>query len=298
MPELNAPETVTFMCQGASLSGDLYRPEASAPEGAPAVVACPGWGGTKEGNVGEFVERLVRAGFVALIIDYRGYGASEGERNRLYPLDQVADIRAAAAFLRGQAGVDPARVVALGILTGAAAALQAASEDTGIRAVVAFFAFGSGERWMRSLRRHWEWLDLRRRLDADSIRRSVTGETELLDPNDVILRDPDGVEREAKSRAARPSRRDWRLGLDSVDAIISFAPEDHVHRIAPRASMLIAIEGDTMMPLHEAERLHSVLPDPKRLVVLPLQRHHDIYLRAQMDSVMMSVKSFLMESMA
>lgn len=291
-------QAVTFSSQGLKLAGTLYVPARPGSSPVPAVVAGAGWGGTKDRGLVQFATRLVESGFAVLAIDYRGYGDSEGDRNRLYPLEQTADLRSAVAFLRGREGIDRDRVAVLGVLTSAAAALQAASEDLGIRAVVGFFPFGDGERWMRSLRRGWEWREFLKRIEADRISRSLTGVSALVDPNEILIRDPEGVEREERSRAATQARRDWKLGLDSADAILAFKPEDHIHRIPPRSVMLVAVEQDTLMPYEEVERLYAKLSEPKRLVTLRGIRHHDIYEPQRLTAVMTDVANFLQETTA
>ncbi len=290
--------TVAFHSQGIKLAGSLDLPEGADSQSVfPAVVICAGWGGTKDRSLPEFSSRLTRHGFAVLRFDYRGYGLSEGTPNRLHPLEQTADIRAAVAFLRTQPSIDGSRIAVLSVLTGAAAALQAASEDGGIRAVVGFFPFGDGERWLRSLRRTWEWRAFLSRVEADRSARSVSGVSELVDPDEILIRDAHATEREAKSREGSQARRDWRLGLDSADAIMAFKPEDHLHRIAPRPVMFIAVESDSMVALEDVERLYEKLTSPKRLLVLSGIRHHDIYQPERLTRVIDGVAAFLDESL-
>lgn len=287
-----------FYSQGIKLAGSLDLPEGATSESVfPAVVTCAGWGGTKDRSLPEFSSRLTRHGFAVLRFDYRGYGLSEGAPNRLHPLEQAADIRAAVAFLRGQSNIDGSRIAVLSVLTGAAAALQAASEDRGIGAVVAFFPWGDGERWLRSLRSTSDWRAFLSRLATDRSARAVSGVSELVDPNEILIRDAHGIEREARSREGSQARRDWRLGLDSADAIMAFKPEDHLHRIAPRPVMFVAVESDSMVALEDVERLYERLICPKRLLVLSGIRHHDIYESERLTRVIDGVAAFLDESL-
>lgn len=193
-------ELLHFYSDGVKLAASLDLPDTGGPDaGFPAVVTCAGWGGTKERSLPEFSSRLNSHGFAVLRFDYRGYGQSEGTANRLDPAEQTADIRAAVAFLRNHPKIDGSRIGVLSVLTGAAAALQAASEDRSIRAVVGFFPFGDGERWLRSLRRTWEWREFQARLDADRSARALSGVSEIVDPNEILIRDAHGAEREARS---------------------------------------------------------------------------------------------------
>src|SRR5215467_10724050 len=84
------------------------------------------------GNAGDRSSRaplaaaLTRAGFSALLFDYRGYGGNPGQ-----PTEPglVADARAARQFVGSRADVDPARLVYSGESLGAAVAVALAVEQ-------------------------------------------------------------------------------------------------------------------------------------------------------------------------
>jgi hypothetical protein len=88
---------------------------------------------------------LARRGYGVLMLDMRGRGASEGSPNA-YGWGAVADVRAAAAWLRARPEVGDDRVGGLGLSVGGEVLLEAAAADDGIRAVV---ADGAGERSVR-----------------------------------------------------------------------------------------------------------------------------------------------------
>ncbi len=290
-------KAVTFFSDGERIAGDLYVPNGSNSARWPGVVICHGWGGLKERTVGEIALRLVAAGFAALTFDYRGYGQSDGRRGRLFPHEQAVDIRAATAYLRSVNRIDRSRIAVLGILTGAAAALQAASEDHGVAAVICFYPFGDGERWLSSLRSYQDWQEFVDRIEADRVTRSTSGTTELVDPNEILVRDPDGMRHEDRLRSSSPERRDWKLGLSSADSILTFRPEDHVHRITPRPVMIVAVEHDPMMPLDEVKSLYAKLVEPKRLLLLQDITHHDVYEPGRLTWLLGEVATFLEHAM-
>lgn len=276
---------VSFFSDGESIAGVLYLPDGTPKDRLPALLYCPGWGGQRNRHSAEICAGLAAAGFATLAFDFRGYGKSGGRHDRLIPTEQVLDIKAGVAFLATQEEVDPTRIATLGLLTGASAGLQAASEDPAIAAVAAFFPFGDGERWLRSLRGAWEWREFIRRVDADRSARSRTGVSEKVDSNLIFVRGPDA-----------PPTREHPLVLASADAILSFKPEDHIHRIAPRPVLVVAVEDDVMMPLDEVRRLYDRLPGPKDLLLVP-GGHHDIYrdevLHGVVDDVARHLHSFL-----
>jgi hypothetical protein len=84
---------------------------------------------------------LPRAGFNVLMLDYRGFGRSEGRPT----LDGVlADARAALAHLRSRRDVDATRLIVFGQSLGGATALRLLAEDAaGVRLAVIDSAFAS-----------------------------------------------------------------------------------------------------------------------------------------------------------
>ena len=72
---------VSFFSARLRLDGDLYLPE-DVPAGAllPAVIPCSGYTGLKDIHPARFARALVPHGYACLAFDYRGFGASEGER--------------------------------------------------------------------------------------------------------------------------------------------------------------------------------------------------------------------------
>lgn len=291
-----SPRAVTFVSDGARLAGTLYLPpDQGGP--VPAIVIAPGWASRRLSGVEGRALQLLPFGIAALTFDFRGYGESEGTPERLYPQEFVTDIRAAGAFLRTQAEIDPERIAVMGTLTSAAAALQAASEDDGLAAVVALFPFGDGRRWMRLHRSYWEWRELQRRVEDDARARSTGADPVVVDSNEIRILPPHDALRETGLR-----ERTRRLTLASAGAIMAFRPEDHVHRIAPRAVMLVVVVGDVMIPLDEVERIYAKLGEPKRLLIVKGEEHREVGGRFDdqpypINDSMDRIAEFLLESM-
>ena len=112
---------VSFASGGATLAGELYLPS-DFDEGKqyPAVVLAGSWTSVKEQMAGLYAARLAEAGFVGLAFDFFGWGESAGEpRHAEIPERKIADVVAAAKYLRGLPFVDDAQVGALGICAGA-----------------------------------------------------------------------------------------------------------------------------------------------------------------------------------
>lgn len=267
-------EAAVFWSDGLQLAADLYLPSGPGPH--PAVVMCHGFGGLREFWLPDFAAHFNRRGYAALAFDHRGTGDSEGPRGRLIPYEQVSDIRHALAWLEDRSDIDADKMALYGISYGGANAVYAAALDQRAAAVACAVGYGNGTRWLKALRREWEWIDFRERLHKDRKRRARTGESELVDTSEVLVRDPEAEEHEALARAMHPNRV-TSVTLDTADAILGFCPEAMVGCIAPRASLFIGVADDTLVPTSETLALHAAAGQPKRLKMFPPIGHHGVY---------------------
>lgn len=126
---------VVFPSQGDTLAGLLLLPdEAAAP--CPALLVTGAWFTIKEQMPLRYAREMTKRGYATLVFDFRGFGESGGAlRQRETPALKIEDVRAAAAFLKRQPEIDPARVGALGVCASAGYVVQAAVETADLRAV-------------------------------------------------------------------------------------------------------------------------------------------------------------------
>ena len=290
-------ETVELYSDGTRIAADLFTPDGRRPpNGFSALVVCHGWGGIKRFFVNEIASNMAKRGFISLAFDYRGFGASDGPRNRLMPLEQVADVRAAVTWLGGLDLVDATRIAAFGTSFGGGIALAAASEDERIKVAICSVGVGDCERWLKSLRPWWQWLEFEARLEADTIRRARTGESEIVDPDEIMVRDPHSLEHEQRLRVRYPDRA-FKLTLESAHAVRAFKPVRSVSQIAPRASMFIGIVDDALCPYPETLDLYTSAEEPKQLVTLRGLTHHEVYEPQHIDGLLDSIAIFCAEHM-
>jgi pimeloyl-ACP methyl ester carboxylesterase len=104
-----------------------------------AVVAYP-----REWTVAH-AEMLAGQGYGVLLLDMRGYGASEGDPNA-FGWGCTRDIDAGLAFLQSRPDVEDGRIGGLGLSVGAEQMIEAAAANPALQAVV---ADGAGERSVR-----------------------------------------------------------------------------------------------------------------------------------------------------
>lgn len=133
---------IEFDSAGVRCAGHLYRPtEVELPR--PCVVLAHGFSGTQDTpSLMAVAGAFAAAGFFALTFDYRNFGESDGEPRHVIDIDQqLRDIRAAIAFARSRAEIDPERVALWGTSLGGGHVVAAAAEDPRLAAVIAQIPF-------------------------------------------------------------------------------------------------------------------------------------------------------------
>jgi hypothetical protein len=129
---------VTFKNRfGIELVGDLYEPK-NKPEGKMQAIAVSGpFGAVKEQVSGLYAQTLAERGFVTLAFDPSFTGESGGEvRNVASPDINTDDFSAAVDYLTTLPEVDENKIGIVGICGWGGFALNAAAQDTRIKATV------------------------------------------------------------------------------------------------------------------------------------------------------------------
>jgi len=138
-----AEEIVTFQAEdGWNLTGSLFLPQESGGDPRPGVLLLsePGWE-DRTIFTSYLGEDLAERDFVAMSMDYRGTGASLGEKDfesfTAKEKEGIAyDIRGALRFLAARPGVDASRLGIVAAGWTARLAVREASENSDIRALV------------------------------------------------------------------------------------------------------------------------------------------------------------------
>jgi uncharacterized protein len=279
-------EKVTFLSEGVRCSAYLALPEGGGEGRHPAVVLGHGFGIRKESLVVE-AEDLAGAGFVALAIDYRTFGESEGEpRGSLIPLNEVEDFRNAITFLQHRPDVDPDRIGIWGASFGGGVVIMTAALDRRVRAVVAMAPIVSGRRWINAIWGNARFEELRDLIQADRIRRWETGAGERIPvirgqfPS-VLPHDERSSRwhRQSMSERGRPLLEGTSdLTIEAVEKVCEWEPDRFIDRISP-TPLLIITPGrwDIMHIFEHIKEAYGRAGEPKRLIPLQCEQM-DVYL--------------------
>jgi hypothetical protein len=271
-------QPVEFLSDGVTVRGFLRTPDVLPDAPMPALVHGPGWLGIAEAqSYVSWHEGLTAAGYAVLAFDYRGFGRSDGERGWVRPEWQLDDWLNAVTYLETRPEVNRYRIGAFGIGgTGGGNAIVAAGVDSRIRVVVAQSVVADGEDWLHRMRREYEWVAYKERLEADRRRWVTEGTGEMVDPRqDLMVETPE--------RRAVGHKRDVdgmiepQFYLKSADYIMRYRPIDLVAKIAPRALMITSVADDVVTPEDHAVALYERAGVPKKIIRQSETTHYRSY---------------------
>lgn len=139
--QLAPREDIAFSSGGERIAAWHYP----AAPGAPCVILAHGFCGVRELRLDAYAERFQRAGYHALVFDYRHFGASDGEPRQLLSIRrELEDWRAALRFARSHPGIAADRIAIWGTSLGGGHVLTIAAEDHHLAAVIAQVPFTDG----------------------------------------------------------------------------------------------------------------------------------------------------------
>lgn len=122
---------------GITLAADMYVPK-NADEKLPAIAVGGPFGAVKEQSSGLYAQTMAERGFLTIAFDPSFTGESGGEPRYVASPDiNTEDFCAAVDFLSVQENVDPEKIGIIGICGWGGLAINAAAQDTRIKATVA-----------------------------------------------------------------------------------------------------------------------------------------------------------------
>lgn len=129
---------VTFYNRfGITLVADLYEPK-NVKDKLPAIAVCGPFGAVKEQSSGLYAQTMAERGFLTIAFDPSFTGESGGTPRYVASPDiNTEDFQAAVDFLSVQDNVDSEKIGIIGICGWGGLALNVASIDTRIKAIVA-----------------------------------------------------------------------------------------------------------------------------------------------------------------
>lgn len=270
---------VTFTNRyGIQLAGDLYMPKNT--EGTAAAIAvCGPYGAVKEQCSGLYAQTLAERGFIALAFDPSFSGESGGQPRYISSGEiYTEDYSAAVDFLMLLPEADRGRIGILGICGFGGIAINAAVQDTRIKATVSstMGAFDSYDKEQRyEMRRQ---LNDQRTADLLAGRSNArTGGVPAYLPDDAPDFMKDYRDYYKTSRGFHPRSVNSDGGWETIAALpfLTFPLLGHADEIR---SAVLVIHGEKAYSLPASKEAFAKLTgDNKELMIIPGASHTDLY---------------------
>ncbi len=296
---------IEFMSDGYMCRGELITPD-GAKGPFPTVIMAGGWCYVKEIVMPDYAEAFVKAGFAALLFDYRCLGNSDGPmRQHINPWWQIEDYRNAISFAEIQPEVDENRIAVWGISYSGGHVLIVGALDSRVKGIVSTIPVVDG--WANMNRSHGEkrfaaYLDLmledrRKRFANPGERGSMPFSCADTEAEVSVWPYPEieTVFMEHKRQRA-PLHEHWNT-IESGELLLSYTVFPYVHRIVNTPVIMTVAEGDniTVWDL-EIEAFRLIKSRQKSLFVIPKTTHMTLYKDIdKLEIVANAQKSFLSE---
>jgi pimeloyl-ACP methyl ester carboxylesterase len=210
-----------------------------------------------------------------LVIDFRGFGESDGDRTELSPTRWLEDLHNAVTFLTTRPDIDADLIGTFGSgSTGGGNAVMLAATDDRVRCAVSQVPIADGANWLRRMRREHEWFEFLARIDDDRKRRVLTGESALVHPREeLMVKTPERLAREATTKVE--DEHVQKVTLRSAEELLAYRPIDVAG--SARALMVIGVEDDPVTPSDHCVALYERAPHPKKLIMQRNTSHYGAY---------------------
>ncbi|REG50949.1 hypothetical protein B0G80_7425 [Paraburkholderia sp. BL6669N2] len=271
---------------GVKLRGWLFVPPGDGRR--PAITMAHGYAGVKEFALEPFANAFAQAGFVVLLHDHRGFGASDGTpRNDIDPWRQIVDWRRAISYLETLNFVDAKRIGLWGTSYAGGHAIVLGATDRRLRCVVAQVPTISG--YEQGLRRIApENVRAIEELFNDDDRAQLRGEAPR---RQAVVSDDPSVAASYRAKDAiefylQPVPEGaWEntVTVRSTRAARMYEPGHWVARVSPTPLLMVVASHDTITLTDLELAAYERALQPKRLVTID-GGHFDPYLSKFQES--------------
>jgi dienelactone hydrolase len=260
----------TIVSEGTKISAEVYTPADAGSKKLPTILMSHGWGGTALGLRPDAIF-FAKAGFLVVVIDYRGWGNSEGRlvltgektvkdgkttaevkevREVVDPIDQTTDILNALQWLQGHESCDTGRIGVWGSSFSGGHVVYVAARDPRVKAFVS---------QVGSMDQRWVWRN-------PHVRKQMTKTA--------------GERTRGKTGYPEPGQKFNNMrGVPIMEKLMQYAPIEDVHRVSPScAKLFIVAEKEELFDNREhAVKAHALAKGTKKLVVVKGIKHYGIY---------------------
>lgn len=293
MGQMMNKKTLAIQTVGGELAATLYAPDAGRKPGT--VILCHGFCGIQTVLLPAFAEFFARNGFRALTFDYRGFGASGGEKGRLVPAMQIEDIDIAVRWVAGQAFHENGPIALWGTSLGGAHVIEVAARNELVSCVISQMPFGDGMSMITRDMSDEERDNLIQTLEKMKARKETTGKEVMVSVNKVLT-DADSTAFFEQVRQTHPEI-DIKIPFLTVRETLLYSPVKAATQVKAPV-MVMAAEEDIVNPPEQARLLFDALTCTKAWHIQSGARHYDLYSPPHFDEVASLQLAWLASNMA
>lgn len=286
-PDDIAFRRATIMSEGTRMAAELFAPKNAASEKLPTIVMAHGWGGVASQLRPDAIN-FARAGYLVLIFDYRGWGASDSRvvlttpqpertsdrkftaevqevREVVDPIDQTTDLANAVSWVYGDPQCDREHIGLWGSSYSGGHVIYVAARDPRVKATVSQVPA----------------LDSRTMVLAGNQREKTYAEASARTHGELGYPEP-GARVIGNLRGAPISEK-----------LMQYAPVDDIAKAEQCATLFILAENEELFDNREHGILaHERGKGPKKLIVIPKITHYGVYLGARKQAQQMAIDWF------
>ncbi|MDT3405438.1 alpha/beta hydrolase [Mucilaginibacter terrae] len=276
-------ETIRFKSEGINCAGTIYKPEGHGP--FPAVLMSHGFGAVRAmRNIPEVGQLLAEAGILALAIDFRFLGDSEGfPRQQVLPNAQRQDLRNAISYLETRSDVNKDKIGLWGTSFSGGQSIRVAAFDRRIKALVAQVPATDLFRQIR-----YEAPEAQQKILQDAIDKERARHFAGEEPHTMKLADQEGspsvfgvesLDWATRNEAEHASFYNA-VTITSLEEAIQTAPGDYIAAVSPTPFLVIMAEPDKTVVITLTEKAFKQAQQPKKLIRYQ-GLHYDVYDRPE-----------------
>jgi outer membrane protein assembly factor BamB/dienelactone hydrolase len=281
--------TANIMSEGTRMAAELFSLKANDGKKLPTVILCHGWGGTIVGLRPDALA-FARAGYLAVVFDYRGWGKSDSRlilanpgagapehsgtrftaevrevREVVDPIDQTTDLQNAVHWVHGEPQCDTEHIGLWGSSYSGGHVVYVAARDPRVKATVSQVP-ALDSRWVIATPQD------REQTYREATRRA-RGEEGYPEPGARII----------KGLRGGPIR----------ERMIDYSPVEDVARADKCAMLFIVAESEEYFDNKDhAGKAYERARGPKKLVTIPGITHYGIYGTARPQAQKLAIEWF------
>ncbi len=279
--------TANIMSEGTRMAAELFALKAQDGKKLPTVILCHGWGGTIAGLRPDALA-FARAGYLAVIFDYRGWGKSDSRilltepapadrsgprftaevrevREVVDPIDQTTDLLNVVHWAQGEPQCDSGHIGLWGSSYSGGHVIYAAARDPRVKATVSQVP-ALDSRWVIATPED-------RELTYREATQRARGEAGYPEPGQRVI----------KTLRGAPIR----------ERMIDYAPVEDVEKAPNCAMLFILAESEEYFDNKDhGVKAFERAKGPKKLVTIPGITHYGIYGTARPQAQKLAIDWF------